>query len=665
MNRNYLLIFYTLIFCFSFSKTLAQIPNNFELGAQVFIEPGQTLKETEQWFKILKENGMNVCRIRMFESYMHKADGSWDFSLFDRAFSLAEKYDIKVYATFFPATDKEDIGGWKFPKNQTQLQEFSQYIEKLVVHFGQYKSLYAWVLINEPGGGLNNTEFSNKMRSDWDKNNPSMEYLPNGYRVLVDIQEYRFKRSMTSWMLNWIASEVRKNDSKVGLHVNNHAIFSNAQEYDFPYWRTFLTSLGGSAHASWHFGQFKRHEYALAMSANSEMLLSGSGKLPWMMTELQGGNNTFSAHNPMCPTKEEVSQWLWTVIGSEGLGGIFWSLNARASGIESGEWALVDFQNKATERVTAIKNVSDCLKENKAVFQDIEKAETGINLLYIRESIWTENIITKGLPAEKDGRKTEMNDLLGYFQAFSEMGISPNIKAFEEFDFTKNDYTGATIILANQLAVPNNYKSLLETFVEKGGKLIVGGLTAFYDENVHNTMLTGFPFRELFGGEISEFRFLETPKEFTINNHQVYGEKWESFLKPNKNAEIVSSAGDKIYAIHSKHKKGSVVWIPTLLGVYGRNHSCKQLSELLLSICDATVDFRFSNHHANVLMKTLKSGNGYVTILINKNKEKQIIDIQKKDVKLQSKILFNDGGGTIINGKININHEETLVIHWK
>ena len=69
MNTKYLVIFYTIICCFSFSRTLAQATNNFELGAQVFIEPGQTQQETEQWFKILKENGMNVCRIRMFESY--------------------------------------------------------------------------------------------------------------------------------------------------------------------------------------------------------------------------------------------------------------------------------------------------------------------------------------------------------------------------------------------------------------------------------------------------------------------------------------------------------------------------------------------------------------------------------------------------------------------
>ena len=39
-------------------------------GAQVFIEPGQTDQETEQWFKTLHDNGMTICRIRMFESYM-------------------------------------------------------------------------------------------------------------------------------------------------------------------------------------------------------------------------------------------------------------------------------------------------------------------------------------------------------------------------------------------------------------------------------------------------------------------------------------------------------------------------------------------------------------------------------------------------------------------
>ena len=37
------------------------------LGGQVIIEPGQTDREIESWFRILDRNGMRVCRIRMFE----------------------------------------------------------------------------------------------------------------------------------------------------------------------------------------------------------------------------------------------------------------------------------------------------------------------------------------------------------------------------------------------------------------------------------------------------------------------------------------------------------------------------------------------------------------------------------------------------------------------
>jgi beta-galactosidase len=70
----------------------AQIPDSSTLkfpfiGAQVFIEPGQTPEEIDTWFRVLKENQFTVCRIRMFESYMRKADGTWDFSLFDNASS--------------------------------------------------------------------------------------------------------------------------------------------------------------------------------------------------------------------------------------------------------------------------------------------------------------------------------------------------------------------------------------------------------------------------------------------------------------------------------------------------------------------------------------------------------------------------------------------------
>jgi beta-galactosidase len=38
---------------------------------------------------------------------------------------------------------------------------------------------------------------------------------------------------------------------------------------------------------------------------------------------------------------------------------------------------------------------------------------------------------------------------------------------------------------------------------------MVDGLTGFFDDDLHNTMKTGFPFAQLFGGNISEFKVVD------------------------------------------------------------------------------------------------------------------------------------------------------------
>lgn len=635
------------------------------LGAQVFIEPGQTAEETEHWFKTMRDNGMEICRIRMFESYMRQLDGSWDFSLFDRAFELAEKYDIKIMGTFFPATAKTDIGGWKFPKDQEQLEQFAEYIKQLATHFKKYKSLYAWVLINEPGGGLRDTPFSRHMRQQWDADNPQAEYLENGYPVLVDLQDGRFNEYMTSWMLNWIAEQVRGVDQDIHLHVNNHAIFYNLPEYDFPYWRTFLNSLGGSAHPSWHFTAFPRDQYALIMSANSEILLSGAGDLPWLMTEIQGGNNTYSSNAPMCPTAEEITQWLWIILGTEGKGGIFWTLNPRASGVESGEWALLDFQHQPTDRVYAVKRVSECLAQNEQVFNQLEKIDSGINLLYIRESLWAENVITQNTPAENDGRRIGLKDLLGYFKALSEMGINSNIKAFEEFDFSRDDFTGQSIILANQIAIPIRNKKQLEHFIKNGGTLLVDGLTGYYDENVHNRMLTGFPFAELFGGQLAEFRYHENSFYYEFNGMKdVPGQLWQGFIKPDKKTIVLARTGEHITATRSQFGKGTVIWIPGLLGMAAWQETKPLAAFLVKALPRHSQTVRFTQHNPNVVMKALKADKSMITVLINKAAQRVTVNLAGIEKNASGRVLFGQSE-RLSTHSVTIAPEETLVIQWE
>lgn len=642
------------------------------VGAQVFIEPGQKSEEIDTWFRLLKENHFSVCRIRMFESYMRKADGTWDFSLFDKAFLAAEKYGIKIYGTIFPYTGKTDIGGFKFPSDSAHLQSIALFIKELVTHFSQFKSLYGWVLINEPGvgGRIPWTDYTKKKYEEWKVRHSSPEFTAKGYPILVDLNDQEFLYDLNTDYLRWLASEVRKYDSLHDLHVNNHAMFQNCAEYNFPEWRKFLTSLGGSAHASWHFGYFNRNQYSVAMSANSEIVRSGAGNIPWFMTELQGGNNTYSGGAPMCPTKEEIAQWLWIIIATEGRGAIFWTLNPRSSGIEAGEWALLDFQNMPSDRMKEASRVAEVISGNRQLIEKSREAESGINLLYIRQSLWAESKMATGSDQNYEARKPGgvMKSVLGYFEAFTEMGVNVNLKAFEEFDFGKDDYKGSTIILADQISMPVGYLTSLRNFVNRGGKLIVEGLTGFFDENLNNIMKTGFPFDSLFGGNISEFKLVENIFKLKWNNYNLPAHLWRGFIAPGT-GEVVASFENQPLAVRNKSGAGEVLWIPSLLGLGSRiTGDYSALQRFLKAECDqsmAGVPVRFQIPQKNMLMKTMHSGSSIVTVIVSKKLSNTQVELNFGGKNLSGRLLFSSDQGKVIGNKIQIAPEETMVVDWK
>jgi beta-galactosidase len=666
-----LLIVVGLIFGLN-ARTSAQNINTLipEFGAEVFIEPGQTPLEIDTWFKRLKENHMTITRIRMFESYMHKPDGSWDYALFDLAFKAADKYGIKIYSNLFPATSSTDVGGFKFPRDEEHLKSIASYIKNLVTHFKQFKSCYGWVPINEPGSGrLTTNEFSRNKFNEWKNQQPVVDYTSKGYNHL-DFSDERFLVDYNTWFLKWLTDEIHKYDPESPIHVNNHAIFQNAAEYNFPAWRGFLTSLGGSAHASWHFGYFNRSQYALAMSANSEILRSGAGSIPWIMTEMQGGNNTYSGGAAMCPTKEEISQWLWTTVGTGSKGAIFWCLNPRASGFEAGEWAMLDFQNEPSDRFKRASEVASVIQNNADLFARAKVVESGINILYVRESMWVESKL-KASGDKYEGRDPGgvMKSALGYFEALSEMGLQSNFKEIAEFDFSKNDYKGTSIILAHQIAIPSHYWDKLNDFVFKGGKLIVDGLTAFYDENALCIMKTGFPLEKLFGGNIKEFKLKDNLFELKADGLILPVHLWQGTILTNT-AIPIGNFNNETIASRNKIGKGEVLWIPSLLGLGSRiKKDYSELANLLSKELKENIQaspISFENLQKGFLMKTLKSDKSYISIIINKSKNKQPVQLNiKPNLHVNGSILYADKGGKISNNTVDISSEETVVVHWK
>lgn len=429
-----------------------------------------------------------------------------------------------------------------------------------------------------------------------------------------------------------------------------------------------MTSLGGSAHASWHFSYFNREQYTLAVAANSEIIRSGAGEIPWFMTELQGGNNTYSGFLALCPTKEEISQWLWIAIGSESKGAIFWCLNPRSSGMEAGEWAMLNYHNEPSDRLQAAAEVIDTLNEHTGFFEEAKQVASGINILYTRESLWIEKKLQMG-GKSYEGRDEGgvMKSAIAYFEALSEAGVQANFKEISEFDFNKEDYTGSAIILAHQISIPSKYWPLLEAFVQKGGKLIADGLTGYYDENAVATMRLGFPLRNLFGADVLEYQAIDDMEELVVDGVALPAYQWRGSLKPYT-ATFLSYRANQLWAVQNTVGQGTAYWLPSLIGLGSRILSdYGHLNMFLAKSLDhgsLNLPFVFDEPQKGMLMKVLGNGKEWVTIIINKSEMRCEFKLILKNPSLQPIVIFANNGGKAGGNHISIEAEETLVIKW-
>jgi beta-galactosidase len=661
-----------ILFIFGAKNNVLHAYDEIYIGAQIIIEPGQSPEQIESWFRLLNENGMNVCRIRMFEDFMKTPTGEWDFSLFDCAFKAAEKYKVKIFATLFPSSKNNSIGGFKFPESEAHLEQIANYIEHVVSHFKTFPAMYAWVLINEPGTGgfVPQNAFTEKQFKAWKANQEKTPYNSKNYSLLVNFDHKKFLVDYNTWYLEWLAGEVNKYDAGKEIHVNNHSVFSNVAEYNFPAWRPFLTSLGMSAHPSWHFGYFNRSQYTMALAANCEIIRSGAGELPFWVTELQGGNNTYSGYNGFCPTAEETAQWLWTCIGAHTQGIIFWCFNPRSIGEEAGEWALLDFQNNPSDRLLAARKVIQTIASHKQLFAQAKAINSPITILYTRESLWAEKQVQYRSASDDnyEGRTSGgvIKSATAFFEILSENGIKSNFGEINEFDWNKSDYTGECIILAHQISIPSRYWEPLKRFVKKGGKLIIEGLTAFYDENMLNLNSTGAPLQEVFGGALSEVICI--PGDFSIPyaNTQMPVHLWKSYIHPSTGIPLATE-GEHILAVRNQYGKGSAVYLPALAAMGAeRSKNKTPLSDFLRKELKEQINqlpFAFATHQEGVIMQILQTGNEYITCIINKTDKTQKIEFTPHFFK--PTVLFSDKKANVLRKSINIAPEETVIIHWK
>ena len=229
------------------SKSPATVSHTPQLGAEVWLEPQYTASYIESLFKLLADSHMPVARLFI---------GGSDMTMYDNAFASAEKYGVKIQATL---TVPER------PNTSDDLVRQAQNVKRIVGRYKNSPALETWWLMNEPGNGPSSSPFAMQLFREWLANKYGDIKTFNGVwrRNISSFEEvqyneawasasnlsgtveyldwYRFSAYRLTWILKWIADEVKKEDPNHQFHTNPHGVFGNLIQYDFPSWRDFLT----------------------------------------------------------------------------------------------------------------------------------------------------------------------------------------------------------------------------------------------------------------------------------------------------------------------------------------------------------------------------------------------------------------------------------------
>lgn len=619
-----------------------------QIGAQIWIEPGQTPAQIDGWFHDLARMDMPVARLFLMWSYLEPSPGKWDFTLYDEAFRAAEKYHVAVVATLTPSGPPPFRGG-----NGTQgvgvlptvesREEAAVYIAKVVEHYRSSPALDTWLLVNEPGQpATDNPAAVTEFRKWLSRQYVSIDAVNHAWgRGYKSFDEIRIPQPGADWNRNpeldwitfweqyqttqieWLAERVKAADTAHPMHVNPAGLLDNLAGLsdDLPGWRSFLDTLGCSIHPAWHFGILNRDQFALGVSYVNDLVRGSIEPKPYWVTELQGGNNIYSSPRPLEPSADDIAQWVWTSIGSGADRVIFWLLNARREGVESAEWSLLDFQGKPSQRLTEASNIARITDAHRDFFAGAGAHRSPVTVILSLETMTFEEVYK-----DRDDLARAQNahnlSAMGYYEALSELGQPPQIKYFDDYDWNAKTNAPRVAILPDARVLTKAQIDALGVFVRNGNTLLVSGLTGFYGPHALAWPLAGDPLSAITGGNFKEVHLRAVSPAVELNQPagtSLPSRYWISSIVPHSAKPIGEEAGEVIATERAVPGGGKVIWIPAPIGIGAWTVDPKPLAGYLRTTLSGALEsepFAFPRAQ-KCLERVLQNGSAYLTVMTN------------------------------------------------
>lgn len=333
--------------------------------------------------------------------------------------------------------------------------------------------------------------------------------------------------------------------------------FRNRDDLDFASHTMYLTSgvLSNEGGPLAH-----RLGSGLELAFSNELAKSVNGKTGIM--ELQPGQINWGTINPQ-PLPGAVRMWVWH---SFGLGDKFictYRFKQPLFGSEQTHKGIIDTDGKTIARggkeyVQAIEEISSLPEKNVEIPADITGKRTAL--------MWNlENIAD----IENHRHHADFNawqHVYDYYAALKSMGCP--VHFMTESDMFDPEKFPFMVVPAYQI-VSEKLVQKWETYVQRGGNLIISSRTAKKDPNGHLWKAHNqHPIWDLIGAEITEFDHLpaQYPGTIKMNDETFEWYRWGDWLKPGEGTEILASYNDQFYkgtpaVVTRKTAKGTVTYI--------------------------------------------------------------------------------------------------------
>lgn len=683
----------SLCFCLFSIASKAQLP---QIGAEVWIEPGQTYNQIDNYFRLMSEYKMTTARIFIMWNQIETQPGVYDYTVYDMAFKAAERYNIKIVATLTaaepaPCRNKRSfyfLHTHLMPEDESELPIAIKYITETVNRYKNSPVLEYWWLTNEPGQSsvpsklavsefrkwvmkkYNSIDVLNQKWLTYFKNFDEIEYAQGWDKgqgwsnPIVYYDWHAFWIDFQTWYLRWVATEIKKVDTKHPLTVNPHTLYDNLHRYNFEEWRSFIDILGASIHPSWALPDFARDRFAFGMAGCCDLIKGKTNKNEFWVSELQAGPNTLGGWSPLCPDSLDIAQWVWTSIGCNAKRILYWSLNSRPTGGEAGEWSIFGYGLTPSDRVNTSKKISETLIANKQLFSNAKQIPAKITIITTPESQFM--VDRKGDGYAARNTKSVFKSYMAWHMMFMRMGLTVEIREAKDYEWESAE-TGRIAIFANVMAIPVNLEKKIYKFVENGNKIIADGFSFQFDEKENFLPLDVSPYEKLLGAKLTDVKLQIDPKvTIHFNNPAVDlpANMFKAELIPTT-ATVLSGTNKIAYATRNKFGKGEVVYIPQVIGVDEFDKHSVAFAKLTYNEVKSIYDnypVVLENMNEEILLQTLVSEDKYISVVTNCTTKEVKTNIKCKSKK--ATVIWGDEA-SLNNNSIRLRDRETLVILWE